>query len=169
MARQITHEDQFQAFKAIKEHHLGLFELSKKDLFTCDTICNIYAADKIATDELYQNFIHIVELRNTEIDQQINHTAAKSTMTYKVYLNHYYFNKGSNLVVEVELPIIPRVGEYIDPWALLSKEEEESILKQIDGGAYMQHTYVREIRHEFEKIQHIHLYLDNTTLKERAH
>ncbi|WP_138485086.1 hypothetical protein [Dyadobacter bucti] len=90
-------------------------------------------------------------------------------MAYKVFLNHYYFNYDNSPVVEVQLPIIPRVGEYIDPWEFLSKEDEELILKNIDGGAYMAHTYVREIRHEFEEIQRIYLMLDNTTLKGRTH
>ena len=90
-------------------------------------------------------------------------------MEYKVFLDHQYFDYEHSPVVEVDLPIIPRIGEYIDPWQFLSKDDEELILKKIDGSAYMEHTYVRAIRHDFEEIQRIYLILDNTTLKGRTH
>lgn len=89
---------------------------------------------------------------------------------YQVFVSHYYFSYSSNLpVVEVKLPIIPRIGEFFDPWQFLTTDQEQSILKHITGEAYMASTYVRAIKHEFEEIQRIYLYLDNTTFKNRNH
>ncbi|WP_138485084.1 hypothetical protein [Dyadobacter bucti] len=60
---QITHEDQFEAFKALKEHGANVLPLSRKDRFTGDRICDIYAAGQEAPDDLYQEFSYIVDKR----------------------------------------------------------------------------------------------------------
>lgn len=89
-------------------------------------------------------------------------------MTYKIFLNHRYFN-GLNLSIEADLPIIPRIGEYIDPYVFLTAEEAKIVGEYIELGSYMDFTYVRGVRHSIEDSQMIFLELDNTTFKERNH
>lgn len=91
-------------------------------------------------------------------------------MKHKIFINHFYFNYQNDLPsIEIKIPVIPKVGEYIDPWEFLTTEQEELILRHIEGANYMAYTYVREIKHEFEGIQLIYLYLDNSTFTSRNH
>ncbi len=64
MNTQITHGEQFLAFSAIRNHYNGIIILSVKDLFTCNRICDLYAANKKVPDDLYHEFKAIVTEHN---------------------------------------------------------------------------------------------------------
>lgn len=71
MNTQITHEEQFLAFSAIRNHHNGIIILSGKDLFTCNRICDLYAANKKVPDDLYHEFKAIVTEQKTSVKSMI--------------------------------------------------------------------------------------------------
>ena len=64
MKKSITQEEQFLAFKAIQKNFQGVHPLSKKELFVCDQICNLYAAGQVMSEELCDDFILV--LKNQE-------------------------------------------------------------------------------------------------------
>jgi len=64
MKSSITDEEQYLAFIAIGDLFREVNSLSKKELFVCDQICNLYAADQMMSEELYADFILV--LKNQE-------------------------------------------------------------------------------------------------------
>lgn len=85
-------------------------------------------------------------------------------MKIKVLINHNkYFGILSE--IEAELAVIPRIGEFIDPWPFLSEEQTAMLFKHLPvlDKVYDNYTYVRQIHHSFETNgqQIIMLMLDN--------
>jgi len=76
----------------------------------------------------------------------------KTNMKPKVFIDFSYYCHGGIKRIEVNLPVIPRIGELIHAEEFLSEEDKADCEGLKDRyGAF----YVRNIQHDFDKKKNI--------------